>query len=62
MARTEEKAEQTLILLQQNKSVKNVIEQLCLNDNEWYRVSSKAYALHLKKAHKQRKEDEKSHM
>lgn len=59
MARTEEKAEQTLILLQQKKSVGNVIEQLCLDDNEWYRVSSKAYALHLKKARKQRKEDEK---
>ncbi|MCT7567024.1 hypothetical protein [Aliarcobacter butzleri] len=59
MARTEEKAKQTLILLQQNNSVKNVIEQLCSDENEWHRVSSKAYALHLKKARKQLKEDEK---
>ncbi|MFW3399594.1 hypothetical protein [Aliarcobacter butzleri] len=60
MARTDEKAEQTLILLQQKKSVENVIDQLCLDENEWYRVSSKAYALHLKKARKQCKEDEKN--
>lgn len=60
MAKTEEKAKQALILLQQKNSVANVIAQLCLDNNEWYRVSSKAYALHLKEARKQLKEDEKN--
>jgi len=59
MLRTTTKAEQLLNQLGSNIDVNSVKSQICRNEDDWYRISAKAYQLHLQKAKKQRKEDGK---
>jgi len=59
MSSTAEKAEQLLTQLGPHIDVNSIKSQVCANEDEWYRISAKAYQLHLQKARKQRKEDEK---
>ncbi len=53
------KAKQLLAQLGAYVDVNSIKSQLCVDENEWYRVSAKAYQLHLQKARKKRKEGEK---
>jgi hypothetical protein len=59
MSSTTEKANRLLALLGPNIDVSSIKSQVCASEDEWYRISAKAYQLHLQKARKHRKENEK---
>lgn len=59
MSSTTNIAEQLLTQLGPDVDVSAIKSQVSADEDEWYRISAKAYQLHLQKARKQRKEDEK---
>lgn len=59
MSSTTKKAEHLLSLLGPHVDVNSIKDQVCADENEWYRISAKAYQFHLQKARMKRREDEK---
>lgn len=55
MAKTLEKAQNVLTMIKNGSSVSDTKSAVCSDDNEWFRVSAKAYQLVQQKAKKERK-------
>lgn len=60
MLGTQKRAEELIKLLGPRVNVGEVKQKLCNDENDWFRISAKAYQLHLSNARKQRREDERN--